>query len=70
MAKNLFGTNVANVLQALIFSLALFDGGLSISNLILQIIIFFLGLGFGALMQKTEKYGDLFFFMQVRIFRL
>ncbi len=49
------GTDPANFLQAFIFSLAHFVGSLTIGDIILFVIFFFLGLGFGAIMQKTDS---------------
>lgn len=49
------GGDPANFLQAIIFSLAHFGGILNVGVIINLVIFFFLGLGFGALMQKTDS---------------
>ncbi len=49
------GVDPANYLQAIIFSLAHFGGSLNVGVVINLVLFFFLGLGFGALMQKTDS---------------
>jgi membrane protease YdiL (CAAX protease family) len=49
------GADPANYLQAIIFSLAHFGGSFGVGDILNLVIFFFLGLGFGALMQKTDS---------------
>lgn len=53
--ENFFGLDRANVLQAVIFASAHLQPSFSITTVILFMLPLFLGLGFGAVMQKTDS---------------
>jgi membrane protease YdiL (CAAX protease family) len=56
------GADTANILQAVIFALAHFSLPFSETSMILLVVVFFLGLGFGAVMQKTDSLLGAFLF--------
>jgi membrane protease YdiL (CAAX protease family) len=56
------GADTANLLQAIIFSLAHFSLPFSEVSMVLLVVTFFLGLGFGAAMQKADNLLGAFLF--------